>query len=103
MLAQDARLRTAAERQYAIAYGARPWLTARALYQTEIGLAFRKWHVAQGDPPKRGPRQPEDTYRARVVRLRRSLLRQITPLAAGMQSDVSARPAPSAGSQPASS
>ncbi|HEX3269721.1 MAG TPA: PrsW family glutamic-type intramembrane protease [Ktedonobacterales bacterium] len=103
VLAQDARLRTAAERQYAITYGARPWLTARALYQTEIGLAFRKWHVAQGDPPKRGPRQPEDAYRARIVRLRRSLLRQISPLAAGMQSDVSARPAPSAGSQPASS
>jgi RsiW-degrading membrane proteinase PrsW (M82 family) len=83
ILAQDARLRDAAERQYAIAYGARPWLTARTLYQTEIGLAFRKWHVAQGDPPKRGPRQPEDAYRARIARLRRSLLRQITPLAAG--------------------
>jgi RsiW-degrading membrane proteinase PrsW (M82 family) len=103
ILAQDARLRSAAERQYAIAYGARPWLTARALYQTEIGLAFRKWHVAQGDPPKRGPRQPEDAYRARIARLRRSLLRQITPLAAGMQPDVSARSAPSGGSQPASS
>jgi hypothetical protein len=98
ILAQDARLRMAAERQYAIAYGGRPWLTARALYQTEIGLAFRKWHVAQGDPPKRGPRQPEDAYRARIVRLRRSLLRQITPLAPGMQADASARPAPSAGS-----
>jgi RsiW-degrading membrane proteinase PrsW (M82 family) len=103
ILAQDARLRDAAERQYAISYGARPWLTARALYQAEIGLAFRKWHVAQGDPPKRGPRQPEDAYRARIAQLRRSLLRQITPLAAGMQPTMSARPAPSAGSQPASS
>ncbi len=83
ILAQDARLRDAAERQYAIAYGGRPWLTARALYQTEIGLAFRKWHVAQGAPPKRGTRQPEDAYRARIARLRRSLLRQITPLAVG--------------------
>jgi RsiW-degrading membrane proteinase PrsW (M82 family) len=103
ILAQDARLRMAAERQYVIAYGARPWLTAQALYQTEIGLAFRKWHVAQGDPPKRGPRQPEDAYRARILRLRRSLLRQITPLAPGMQADMSARSAPSAGSQAASS
>jgi RsiW-degrading membrane proteinase PrsW (M82 family) len=83
MLTQDARLRMAAERQYAIAYGARPWLTARALYQTEIGLAFRKWHVAEGDPLKRGPRQPEDAYRARIAQLRRSLLRRITPLALG--------------------
>jgi RsiW-degrading membrane proteinase PrsW (M82 family) len=83
ILAQDARLRSTAERQYAIAFGARPWLTARALYQTEIGLAFRKWHVAHGDPPKRGPRQPEDAYRARIARLRRSLLRQITPITQG--------------------
>jgi len=103
MLAQDAWLRTAAERQYAISYGARPWLTARALYQTEIGLAFRKWHVAQGDPPKRGPRQPEDAYRARIARLRRSLLRQIAPMASSMQSDGRAATAPSGGSQPASS
>ena len=83
ILAQDARLRSAAERQYAITYGARPWLTARSLYQAEIGLAFRKWHVAQGDPPKRGPRQPEDAYRTRITRLRRSLLRRITPPALG--------------------
>jgi RsiW-degrading membrane proteinase PrsW (M82 family) len=103
ILAQDARLRDVAERQYAITYGARPWLTARALYQAEIGLAFRKWHVAQGDPPKRDPRQPEDAYRARIARLRRSLLRRITPLAAGMQPNTSAMPAPSADSQPASS
>jgi RsiW-degrading membrane proteinase PrsW (M82 family) len=103
ILAQDARLRTAAERQYAIAYGARPWLTARALYQTEIGLAFRKWHVAQGDPPKRGPRQPEDAYRARIARLRRSLLRRITPLAQGMQPEAISGEEPSADSQPASS
>jgi hypothetical protein len=103
ILAQAARLRSSAERQYAIAYGARPWLTARAFYQTAIGLAFRNWHVAQGDPPKRGPRQPEDAYRARIARLRRSLLRQITPLAPGFQSDAGARSAPSAGSQPASS
>lgn len=103
ILTQDAQVRLAAERQYAIAYGARPWLTARALYQTEIGLAFRKWHVARGDPPKRGPRQPEDAYRARIARLRRSLLRRITPPALGAQTNASVRSAPSAGSQPASS
>jgi RsiW-degrading membrane proteinase PrsW (M82 family) len=103
ILTQDARLRSTAERQYAIAYGARPWLTARALYQAEIGLAFRKWHVAQGDPPKRGPRQPEDAYRARIARLRRSLLRRIRPLAPPGSLDVVSIEPPAADSQPASS
>lgn len=77
VLLQDATLRGNAERRYALTYGPRAYLTARALHQTATGLAFRKWHVALGDPPKPTPRQPEDAYRARVARLRRSLLRQI--------------------------
>ncbi len=76
-LAQEARLRAAAERHYFRAYGLRAYLTARALFQTETGLAFRAWHVAQGDGPKPTLRQPEDAYRARIARLRRSLLRQV--------------------------
>ncbi|HEX6121880.1 MAG TPA: hypothetical protein VFY89_01910, partial [Ktedonobacterales bacterium] len=76
-LLQQARLRAAAERHYALRYGARTYLTARALYQTATGLAFRKWHVAQGDAPKPSARQPEDAYRARMGRLRRSLQRQV--------------------------
>lgn len=77
ILTQDATLRAAAEHAYAFAYGPRAYLIARALYQTETGLAFRTWHVALGDPPKRGPRQPEDAYRARIAKLRRALARQI--------------------------
>lgn len=77
VLVQDASLRAAAEHAYLLGYGPRVYLTARALYQTATGLAFRKWHVALGDPPKRLPRQPEDAYRARIGRLRRSLQRQI--------------------------
>ena len=77
LLLQNATLRDAAERAYALEYGPRAWLTARTLYQTITGLAFRKWHVAMGDPPKNTPRQPEDVYRARIKRLRRSLRRQI--------------------------
>ncbi len=76
-LLQNASLRAEAEHHYALTYGPRAYLTARALYQTATGLAFRKWHVAQGDPPKPTPRQPEDAYRARIARLRRSLLRQV--------------------------
>ncbi len=74
---QDATLRGAAERHYGLTYGPRGYLTARALYQTTTGLAFRKWHVAMGDPAKRGPQQPEDAYRRRIPRLRRSLERQV--------------------------
>ena len=77
LLVQNARLRDKAERAYAFAYGPRAWLTARTLYQTITGLAFRKWHVAMGDPPKNTPRQPEEVYRERIARLRRSLRRQI--------------------------
>jgi RsiW-degrading membrane proteinase PrsW (M82 family) len=77
LLVQQASQRNAIERAYLLAGGLRLYLTARALYQAETGLAFRKWHVALGDPSKRAQRQPEDVYRARIVRLRRSLLRQL--------------------------
>ncbi len=74
---QDAALRGAAERHFALTYGPRAYLTARALYQTATGLAFRKWHVAMGDAPKPGARQPEDAYRQRIPRLRRALERRM--------------------------
>lgn len=76
LLVQDARLRSRAEWRFLLEYGPRTYLTARALHQTLTGLAFRHWHVAMGDPAKTGERQPEDVYRARIARLRRSLLRQ---------------------------
>ena len=38
--------RTRLERRVLWHYGIRQWLLTRALYQTEIGLAFRKWHVS---------------------------------------------------------
>ncbi len=78
VLAQDARLRSLVEREYGLRFGLRAYLLARALYQTETGLAFRKWHVEMGDPPKRSDRQPEDAYRERIPRLRRALARSIT-------------------------
>ncbi|GEM_PF-157769 len=77
VLLQDATLRSNAERLLALLCGVRAYLTARALYQTETGLAFRRWHVAQGDAPKRGPRQPEDLYRSRIPRLRHMLERRV--------------------------
>lgn len=73
LLAQDARIRSRVERGYGLAYGAQAYLMARALYQSATGLAFRKWHVEMGDPPKRGDRQPEEVYRERIARLRRAL------------------------------
>jgi hypothetical protein len=77
LFAQDARLRSRVERRYGLSYGPRVYLMARALFQMETGLAFRKWHVAMGDPPKRGARQPEEVYRERIASARRALARAV--------------------------
>lgn len=77
LLLQSATLRNAVERRLLLTGGVRMYLTVRTLHQTATGLAFRKWHVAQGDPAKTTSRQPEDAYRERITRLRRSLVRQM--------------------------
>ena len=69
-LLQNSFQRTRAERQILWQYGYRQWVRVKDLYQTEIGLAFRKWHVSMGDKPKLGYLQPEDAYRQRIKRLR---------------------------------
>ena len=73
-LLQNSFQRTKLERQYLFKYGFKQWLRVKALYQAEIGLAFRKWHVSMGAKQKRGyRRQPEDAYRQRIRRLRKEL------------------------------
>ncbi|MGH2478411.1 MAG: PrsW family intramembrane metalloprotease, partial [Ktedonobacteraceae bacterium] len=72
-LLQNSFQRTKRERQVWRQQGTRQWLRVKALYQTEIGLAFRKWHVSMGDKPKLGYRQPEDAYRERIRRLRHEI------------------------------
>ncbi len=69
-LLQNSFQRTRAERQVLRRSGYRQWVRVKDLYQTEIGLAFRKWHVSMGDKPKLGYLQPEDAYRQRIKRLR---------------------------------
>ena len=73
-LLQHSFLRARVERDVLWHYGLRQWLRVRALYQTEIGLAFRKWHVSMGDKPKLGYLQPEDAYRQRIQRLRQAIV-----------------------------
>ena len=72
-LLQNSFQRTKEERRVLRKSGIRQWLRVKALYQTEIGLAFRKWHVQMGDKPKLGYRQPEDAYRKRIRRLRNEI------------------------------
>jgi protease PrsW len=72
-LVQNSFLRTKEERRILWKSGIKQWLRVRALYQTEIGLAFRKWHVSMGDKPKLGYLQPEDAYRKRIRRLRNEI------------------------------
>ncbi|WP_052888005.1 PrsW family glutamic-type intramembrane protease [Thermogemmatispora carboxidivorans] len=73
-LLQHSFQRTHQERQALWHYGFRHWLRVKALYQAEIGLAFRKWHVSMGDSQKNGYlRQPEDVYRERIRRLRQEI------------------------------
>ena len=82
VLVQNATLRNAVERRLLLTGGLRMYLTVRTLHQTATGLAFRKWHVAMGDPAKSTRRQPEEAYRERMERLRRSLVRQMERSAA---------------------
>jgi RsiW-degrading membrane proteinase PrsW (M82 family) len=79
LLLQRSFRRTRLERFYLFKRGWRAWLTAKALYQTQIGLAFRKWHVSMGDTPKPGREQPEDAYRERIRQLREELLKLSMP------------------------
>jgi RsiW-degrading membrane proteinase PrsW (M82 family) len=72
-LLQNSFRRTKAERRVLMKSGYRQWVRVKALYQTEIGLAFRKWHVSMGDKPKLGYLQPEDAYRQRIRRLRNEI------------------------------
>ena len=72
-LLQNSFQRTHVERQVFRRSGYKQWLRVKDLYQTEIGLAFRKWHVSMGDKPKLGYLQPEDAYRQRVKRLRKEI------------------------------
>ncbi|GHO84635.1 hypothetical protein KSZ_26410 [Dictyobacter formicarum] len=71
---QHSFLRTRIERNILWRQGFKQWMRVKALYQTEIGLAFRKWHVSMGDKPKLGYVQPEDAYRQRIQRLRQDIL-----------------------------
>lgn len=73
VLLQNSFQRTRQERKMLGQYGIKQWLRVCALYQTEIGLAFRKWHVSMGDKPKLGYRQPEDAYRRRIRKLRQEI------------------------------
>ena len=72
-LLQNSFHRTKEERSVLRKCGFRQWMRVKALYQTEIGLAFRKWHVHMGDKPKLGYIQPEDAYRRRIRRLRNEI------------------------------
>ena len=73
-LLQHSFARTKEERRVLRDYGLKQWLRVKSLYQTEIGLAFRKWHVSMGDKPKLGYVQPEDAYRRRIMRLRQEIM-----------------------------
>lgn len=70
---QNSFLRTRLERQVLWQYGFKQWLLVKALYQTEIGLAFRKWHGSMGDKPKLGYLHGEDAYRNRIKQLRQRI------------------------------
>ncbi len=74
VLLQQSSQRIQVERQILFQQGIQQWLHIKALYQLQIGLAFRKWHVAMGDKPKAGKIQPEEIYRRRIKRLRQKIM-----------------------------
>ena len=76
LLFQNATLRDAAERAYALIWAARLADRADALPDGDGSWRFAsgtwRWATAQNTP-----RQPEEVYRERIRRLRRSLRRQV--------------------------
>ncbi|HWS85107.1 MAG TPA: PrsW family glutamic-type intramembrane protease [Ktedonobacteraceae bacterium] len=73
-LLQHSFARTKAERQVLRQQGIKQWLRVKTLYQTEIGLAFHKWHVSMGDKQKFGHMQSEDAYRQRIMFLHQQII-----------------------------
>jgi RsiW-degrading membrane proteinase PrsW (M82 family) len=71
---QNSFARTKIERKILWQQGFKQWLRVKALYQTAIGLAFRKWHVSMGDKPKIGYMHSEDAYRQRIMLLRQQIM-----------------------------
>jgi RsiW-degrading membrane proteinase PrsW (M82 family) len=66
VLLQHTFVRARVERHVLFNSGVKQWRRVKALYQAEIDLAFRKWHVSMGDRAKPGPQQPEQDYRQRI-------------------------------------
>jgi RsiW-degrading membrane proteinase PrsW (M82 family)/pSer/pThr/pTyr-binding forkhead associated (FHA) protein len=73
-LLQHSFARTKNERKILWQQGIKQWLRVKSLYQTEIGLAFRKWHVSMGDKPKFTHMHSEDAYRQRILLLRQQVV-----------------------------
>jgi RsiW-degrading membrane proteinase PrsW (M82 family) len=76
VLLQHTFVRSRVERHVLFKDGVKQWLHVKRLYQAEIDLAFRKWHVSMGDRAKHGPLQPEEQYRQRIQWLHRSIASQ---------------------------
>jgi RsiW-degrading membrane proteinase PrsW (M82 family) len=76
VLLQHTFVRARVERHVLFNSGVRQWRRVKALYQAEIDLAFRKWHVSMGDRAKSGPRQPEEGYRQRIHTLHVQILQE---------------------------
>ncbi len=54
--------------------GLRGWIAQRDFHQAATELAFRKWHLSRGEPPKRARLiAPEDRYRHQIAALRARL------------------------------
>ncbi len=71
-LLQHAFLRRKIERHILLRGSLKQWMQIRELYQTEIELAFRKWHASMGEKPASG--QAEEAYRRRIQRLRQEIV-----------------------------
>ncbi len=73
VLLQSSVARVREERRVRKQQGLRQWWHVKELYQTEIGLAFRKWHASMGDEPRLGYVHSEESYRQRIKRLRQEI------------------------------
>ncbi len=67
-------LRIKVERGILFRYGLKQWRRVRRLYQSEIGLAFYKWHMSMSEKLKPDLKQGEVTYRHRIRHIRQEIM-----------------------------
>jgi RsiW-degrading membrane proteinase PrsW (M82 family) len=69
-------LRMKVERRMFFRYGLKQWIRVKRLHQTEIELAFHKWHMSTSEKPKPDLKRRVVVYRQRIKYLRKEIMEE---------------------------